>query len=261
MNWSLDYYISMKRFSNHLLQLLLGALLLHLIWLLGYVLLRTEVLPAPWLVYQHLFKMDWSNLLLHTTASLERIAWGILIATILAWGIALTVILAPRLGKVFSTFIYFSYPIPKLALLPIVMLIGGLGEGTKVVMIVLIILFQLAVSMRDALLTVPREHFMLAQSLGASTAGILRHILIPAVLPAFLSALRVAIGTAISVLFVTETYGTTLGLGYYITDAWMRISYLDMYAGVVLLSLIGVLLFILIDLAEVSLCPSLHRGK
>ena len=141
------------------------------------------------------------------------------------------------------------------------MLIGGLGEGTKVVMIVLIILFQLAVSMRDALLIVPREHFMLAQSLGASTAGILRHVLIPAVLPAFLSALRVAIGTAISVLFVTETYGTTLGLGYYITDAWMRISYLDMYAGVVLLSLIGVLLFILIDLAEVSLCPSLHRGK
>jgi len=150
----------MKRFSNHLLQLLLGALLLHLIWLLGYVLLRAEVLPAPWLVYQHLFEMDWSNLLLHTTASLERIAWGILIATILAWGIALTVILAPRLGKVFSTFIYFSYPIPKLALLPIVMLIGGLGEGTKVVMIVLIILFQLAVSMRDALLTVPREHFI-----------------------------------------------------------------------------------------------------
>ena len=113
MNWSLDYYISMKRFSNHLLQLLLGALLLHLIWLLGYVLLRTEVLPAPWLVYQHLVGMDWSDLLLHATASLERIAWGILIATILAWGIALTMILAPRLGKVFSTFIYFSYPIPS----------------------------------------------------------------------------------------------------------------------------------------------------
>ena len=192
---------------------------------------------------------------------LERIGWGVAIALILAWGISLTAVLSPRIGRVFSTFIYFSYPIPKLALLPVVMLLGGLGEVTKVVMIVLIILFQLAVSMRDALMTIPAEHFMLTRSLGANTLGLLRQVLLPAVLPASLSALRVAIGTAISVLFVTETYGTTLGLGYYITDAWMRIDYLDMYAGIALLSLVGVLLFILVDLAEVVLCPWLHRKK
>ena len=141
------------------------------------------------------------------------------------------------------------------------MLLGGLGEVTKVIMIVLIILFQLAVSMRDALMTIPAEHFMLTRSLGANTIGLLRQVLLPAVLPASLSALRVAIGTAISVLFVTETYGTTLGLGYYITDAWMRMDYLDMYAGIALLSLVGVVLFILVDLMEVVLCPWLHRKK
>ena len=56
-------------------------------------------------------------------------------------------------------------------------------------------------------------------------------------------------------LFVTETYGTTEGLGYYISDAWMRIDYLDMYGGIVLLSLLGVGLFILIDSLEALLCP------
>ena len=110
-------------------------------------------------------------------------------------------------------------------------------------------------------MTIPAEHFMLTRSLGANTIGLLRQVLLPAILPASLSALRVAIGTAISVLFVTETYGTTLGLGYYITDAWMRIDYLDMYAGIALLSLVGVALFILVDLAEVVLCPWLHRKK
>lgn len=70
-----------------------------------------------------------------------------------------------------------------------------------------------------------------------------------------LSALRIALGTAISVLFVTETYGTTRGLGYYITDAWMRLDYLGMYAGIALLSISGVLLFILIDWLEQLLCP------
>lgn len=251
----------MRRFSRHLLQLLLGASILHLLWIGGYYALLSTVLPAPWEVYRHMLTMDWAQLLVHSLASLERIGWGVAIALFLAWDISLTAVLLPRVGRVFSTFIYFSYPIPKLALLPVVMLLGGLGEVTKVVMIVLIILFQLAVSMRDALMTIPAEHFMLTRSLGANTLGLLRQVLLPAVLPASLSALRVAIGTAISVLFVTETYGTTLGLGYYITDAWMRMDYLDMYAGIALLSLVGVVLFILVDLAEVVLCPWLHRKK
>ena len=92
--------------------------------------------------------------------------------------------------------------------------------------------------------------------------GLLRHLLLPAALPAALSALRIAIGTAISVLFVTETYGTTEGLGYYISDAWMRIDYLDMYAGIALLSLMGVGLFILIDLLRGKYsCPWQSIGK
>ena len=163
--------------------------------------------------------------------------------------------LFPKVGRVVSTFIYFSYPIPKLALLPIVMLLAGLGEATKVVMIVLIILFQLIVSIRDALRGISSEHHALLRSLGAGRRAELRHLLLPATLPAMLSALRIALGTAISVLFVTETYGTTRGLGYYITDAWMRLDYLGMYAGIALLSILGVLLFILIDWLEQLLCP------
>ena len=142
------------------------------------------------------------------------------------------------------------------------MLLGGLGEATKVVMIVLIILFQLAVSMRDALLAIPEEHFAVTRSLGASTWGLLRHLLLPAALPTALSALRIAIGTAISVLFVTETYGTTEGLGVlYIRCSDAGIDYLDMYAGIALLSLMGVGLFILIDLLEAILCPWQSIGK
>lgn len=237
------------------MQLLSGALLLHLIWIMGYLLLTSQVLPSPWSVYAHLAAMDKSALMAHTLMSLERMAWGIAIATCLAVLMSLTMILSPRAGRMLSTFIYFSYPIPKLALLPVVMLLGGLGEVTKVTMIVLIILFQLAVSMRDALLAIPREHYAVTRSLGASTWGLLRHLLLPAVLPAGLSALRIALGTAISILFVTETYGTTLGLGYYITDAWMRLDYLGMYAGIATLSLVGVCLFIAIDLLEALLCP------
>ena len=251
----------MKSFSRHLLQLLLGALILHILWLAGYLLIRSEVLPSPWSVYVHMAHLKDSDLLTHTFVSLQRIGWGILIATVLSSILSLSMLLYPRVGRILSTFIYFTYPIPKLALLPVVMLLGGLGETTKVVMIVLIILFQLAVSMRDALLAIPQEHFAVTRSLGASTFALLRHLLLPAALPVALSALRIAIGTAISVLFVTETYGTTQGLGYYISDAWVRINYLDMYAGISLLSLMGVGLFIFIDLIEALLCPWQSIGK
>ena len=240
----------MKSFSRHLLQLLLGALILHTLWLAGYLLIRSEVLPSPWSVYVHMAHLKDSDLLTHTFVSLQRIGWGILIATVLSSILSLSMLLYPRVGRILSTFI-----------LPVVMLLGGLGETTKVVMIVLIILFQLAVSMRDALLAIPQEHFAVTRSLGASTFALLRHLLLPAALPAALSALRIAIGTAISVLFVTETYGTTLGLGYYISDAWVRINYLDMYAGISLLSLMGVGLFIFIDLIEALLCPWQSIGK
>lgn len=73
-------------------------------------------------------------------------------------------------------------------------------------------------------------------------------------MPDVLSTIRVAIGTAISVLFVTETYGTDKGMGYFIIDAWMRLSYIEMYGGIVILSIVGFALFFLTDMAESYFC-------
>lgn len=82
----------------------------------------------------------------------------------------------------------------------------------------------------------------------------MRHLILPAITPEALSTLRVAIGTAISVLFVTETYGTNKGMGFFIVDAWMRISYTEMYVGIVVLGMAGFLLFLLVDGLETALC-------
>ena len=135
------------------------------------------------------------------------------------------------------------------------MLLGGLGESTKIIMILLIVLFQLIVSLRDALAAIPKDNYTVMHSLGASPTAMLRHLLLPALVPALLSALRIAIGTAVSVLFVTETYGTSRGMGYYIVNAWMRVDYLDMYAGIAFLGATGFLLFVLTDCAEYLLAP------
>ena len=104
-------------------------------------------------------------------------------------------------------------------------------------------------------LTYPvKEMFYPLYTLGASFKDIFCKILWPAVLPNFITALRVAMGTAISVLFFTETFGTKYGMGYFIMDAWLRVNYLDMYAGIIVLSLIGLCLFGILDLCERYFC-------
>lgn len=244
-----------KSFFIRLGYILLGATLLHLLWVILALALQKPLLPTPWAVYTHIPTAWQEGMAQHLTASLMRIGVGLALALLMALLIALAMHRWRRFGRIFEAFIYFSYPIPKLALLPIVMLMGGLGEGTKIVMILLIVLFQLIVSLRDALSAIPKDNYVVMLSLGASPVAILHHLLLPSLVPALLSALRIAIGTAVSVLFVTETYGTSHGMGYYIVNAWMRVDYLDMYAGIAFLGTIGFLLFVLTDCAEYLLAP------
>lgn len=121
-------------------------------------------------------------------------------------------------------------------------------------MIFLIVIFQVLVAIRDSIKTIPKEMFFPLYSLGASFKQLFFYILWPAVVPNFITSLRVAMGTAISVLFFTETFGTKYGMGYFIMDSWLRVNYLDMYAGIIVLSLIGLILFAFLDLIESYFC-------
>lgn len=237
-----------------LYRIIVGALLINLIWLAGYLLLGERVIATPHRVFTHIPELLTSGMGAHLGASFRRLLIGLPIALILGIITAWVMHRWQGLGRMMSAFTYLAYPIPKLALLPIVMLIAGLGDGGKVTMIVLIILFQVIVNIRDSLANIPRESYLITTSLGASQWQLFRHLLLPAILPDILSTLRVAIGTAISVLFVTETYGTDKGMGYFIIDAWMRFDYLDMYGGIVVLSIAGFILFVLTDILELWLC-------
>jgi NitT/TauT family transport system permease protein len=92
-------------------------------------------------------------------------------------------------------------------------------------------------------------------SLGAKNWEIFTNVVIPATISKVLTSLRIAIGTSISVLFFTETFGTEYGMGFYIVDAWMRFNYVEMYGGILVLSIFGLLMFFILDLLEWILCP------
>jgi NitT/TauT family transport system permease protein len=215
---------------------------------------RIPIIPAPAAVFQNIMAIFAAKMQVHALASLIRILIGISIAILIGVPLGYLMGYFEPVDKVLSPLVYFTYPVPKLALLPIVMLLFGLGEISKLIMIVLIIVFQIIITSRDAVKSIPPETYRSLQSLGASRSQMLTEIIFPASLPEVLTATRLALGTAVSILFFTETFGTEYGMGYFIMDAWMRVNYLEMYAGIVVLSFMGFVIFTAIDIAENRLC-------
>lgn len=208
------------------------------------------IVPPPGIVFLQIAGIFTSKMQPHVLYSMGRIMAGILFSIIIGVPLGLWMGSSERTDRVLSPLIYFTYPVPKIALLPVIMLLFGLGEASKLIMIVLIIVFQIIITTRDAVRNIPPEIFRSLQSLGANRRQMFTEIIIPASLPDVLTAVRLALGTAVSILFFTETFGTEYGMGYFIMDSWMRVNYLDMYAGIVVLSLLGFLMFMTIDVIE-----------
>ena len=239
---------------NYTLYLLAGFVIFNGIRHIAAVLLEMNALPTPLKVYASYTQAAKNGIVGHISASMLRIGAGLLISLVIAAVLGIAMGYNKTINKVFGPSLYLSYPIPKLALLPVIMIFFGIGDLSKIIMIVVIIVFQLIVSIRDAVVAIPNEYYDVMVSLKAGAFDKIRNITVPAVVPAILSSLRVSTGTAISVLIVAETYGTSKGLGFYVIDSWMRADYVQMYFGIVVLSLVGLAIFMLLDLAQKHLC-------
>lgn len=225
---------------------ILAIFVVFLLWTISSVLINKNILPAPWSVLIHTLTVI-DKLIVHIFYSIFRLILGIFIGVLLGWPLGILSGYFVSIDRFLSPIIYLLYPIPKIALLPILMLLFGLGEGTKITIIVLIIVFQIIVNIRDYIKEIDNKMYYPLNILGSSHIQIIRHIIIPATLPKLFSSIRISLGTSIAVLFFSETFGTTYGLGYFIMDSLVRINYLDMYTGIVILSTFGLLLFTIID--------------
>ncbi|WP_099467174.1 ABC transporter permease [Konateibacter massiliensis] len=244
----------MKKLRTHCLHFLEGFLLLNLLWYIGYLAANTTVVPNPVDVYANFGRVWKDHILIHILISLKRI--GIGLALSLAVGVPVGMLMAYSKGinKVLYPLVYFSYPIPKTALLPVAMLLLGMRDGSKVAIIFLIIVFQVIVAVRDSIQNIDSSLYLVTVSAGASPLQVICHITLPAILPELLTSLRISLGTAVSVLFFVEGYGTRYGMGYYIVDSWSRIDYIGMYSGIIVISIVGFLLFAVTDFLSEKLC-------
>ena len=193
--------------------------------------------------------------------SLYRIVAALAIACALATPLGLALGRLRRLDAWVAPVLYLAYPIPKIVLLPVLLVLFGLGDGPKVALIALTLFFQILVSMRDATRLVPEEVILSARSLGARRWGLYRHVILPAVLPELFTALRVGSGIAVAILFLAEAIAGSTGLGYFIVDAWAMIDYPRMFAGIIAMAILGVLIYEVIEIAEARLTRWRKAGR
>lgn len=231
-----------------------GFILLNILWYICSIIMNSRILPTPDKIYLHLPELFKSGFYVHIVASLYRIFAGLLLAFFIGSIIGLIMGYSEKFNKILNPLVYFAYPIPKTALLPVVMTLYGLGDGSKITIVVLITVFQVIVSVRDSVINVEKVNYNPLISLGASGIQKFYHVTLPAILPEVLTNIRLSIGTALSVLFFAEAYGTSVGIGYFIQDSWTRINYIDMYSGIVILSILGLILFIILDYIESVAC-------
>lgn len=230
---------------------------LFLLWEVLALLLRTPILPTPVRVVQSLYTATISGELpAHFAASLWRVIASMLVSVLLAAPAGLALGQYRRADRIFQPFIYLLYPIPKVVLVPVVLLFLGIGDLAKIVIIFLILFFQILVLVRDQAAHLRPELIQSVRSLGAGRRALFRFVYLPASVPAILTALRQSVGTAVAVLYVAELFATQHGLGYYIyLNGSTLFDYPAMFAGILAMSLMGVSLYFGIDWLERVTCP------
>ena len=151
------------------------------------------------------------------------------------------------------------YAIPKIALVPLVVIIFGLGEASKYVMVALSIFFLVALNTMAGVLAIDRSYKDVARNFGASPAALFLTVALPGALPAIFTGLRLGLGFCLVVIVGTEFIAADNGVGQLIYDSWQRFAIKKVYIGLIVTGLMGWVLTLLLDQIERWALPWIPR--
>ncbi|MGJ4888613.1 ABC transporter permease [Bradyrhizobium sp. HKCCYLRH3099] len=149
-----------------------------------------------------------------TAASLQRLALGLGISAIIGLTLGLAIGLLPIAGAGFGTLVAVLSMIPPMAVLPVLFIVFGLGELSKVVLIIIGVTPTLVRDLSLEVQNMPREQLIKAQTLGASTWQVAIRVVLPQIMPRLIQGLRLMIGPAFLFLISAEAIASDVGLGY-----------------------------------------------
>jgi taurine transport system permease protein len=212
-------------------------------------------LPSPVEVYltaKDLLVDGYRNvsLLQHVAVSIGRALLAFAVAIITGIPIGLLMGMSPAVNAILDPFVQFLRPLPKLALIPLVIVWFGIGELSKFLLIYLSTLLTIIVAAAAAVMSVPEGRIRAALSLGATQVQLFRHVILMNALPELFTGVRVAIGIGWTTLIAAEMIASTSGIGWMVLNASSYLRTDVVMLGILILGTTGYLLDLSIVAAQ-----------
>ncbi|MGC4853172.1 ABC transporter permease [Micromonospora sp. DT4] len=212
------------------------------------------LVPTPGQVWTTMTD-QWSELARHTMVTLYETVLGFVLAAALGLVTAVAIAYSRTLDKALYPIVLFAQVIPKIAIAPLLVVWFGLGLTPKIILAVLIAFFPVVISGVAGLRSTDPELLDLSATMGAGPWRTFRKIRFPNALPHLMAGLKVAVTLAVVGAVVGEFVGASEGLGYVLLLANGNLDAPLLFADLILMSAIGIVLFVLVEIAEALLIP------
>jgi NitT/TauT family transport system permease protein len=207
--------------------------------------------PAPSAIIAKLVEMARSGELTENVLiSLQRIALGFLLGGVPAIVIGIAMGIWRPIRAIVDPLIVATYPIPKSSLLPLILLIFGLGEMSKVVMVAIGVFYPMAINATAGVLQINQIYLDVGKSFKASPWDTFRTIALPGALPFIMTGVKLGAGLALILIAIAEMVGAKSGIGYMIWSAWETFAVAKMYVGLFVIALIGFAISLILNEIE-----------
>ena len=216
----------------------------------------TRFFPAPSSVISALVEMlRTGELITHTVVSMERLIYGTLVGAVPALVLGIAMGLNRAVRAVFDPLIAATYPVPKSAILPLALLIFGLGEGSKIFMVAIGVFFPLVINTTTGVLEINKIYLDVGRNYKANRWNTFWTIALPGALPVIMTGFKLGIGIGLVLIAVAEMVGAKSGLGYLIWSAWSTFAVEQMYVGLFVIAIIGFLITLGLNELERVIIP------
>jgi len=239
-----------------------SPLILLLLW---EVLARVGIIdqrffPAPLRIFWVMAGMfAQGELWTHIAISLQRLAVGLVIGGVPALVLGVIMGLNRKIYAFFDPVISATYPIPKSSILPLALLIFGLGEASKVFMVAIGVFYPMVINAATGVRGINQIYLDVGKNYGANARQVFMKIALPGAMPVILTGVRLGIGMGLVLIAIAEMVGAKSGLGYMIWAAWETFAVEQMYVGLFCIAIIGFLLNLCINQVEKLLVPWRRR--
>ena len=218
--------------------------------------LDARFVPSPLTIFEGAVVLIRSGALwTHLSASLLRLAAGFILGTIPGIAVGLLMGLSRYVRAGLDPIVAATYPVPKIAILPLIMLYFGIGEASKIVIIAIAVVYLVLINTMVGVMTIDPIYFDVAKNYNAPWRKLFTRVIIPGALPLIFAGLRLSLGVSLIVIVSAEFIAAKSGIGYLIWSSWETLLIENMFVGIIVITVLGVVSTFLLKELERALIP------